>query len=77
MLEISWVSLVSGSPLISKSIRDAEVRTKTGASIVGIIREKEFHSNPKSDYSLREGDLVAVVGNQQERNDFKKLAGVY
>lgn len=77
MLEISWVSLIPGSPLISKSIKDAAVRTKTGASIVGIIREKEFHSNPKSDYSLQEGDLVAVVGNQQERNDFKKLAGVY
>ncbi len=77
MLEISWVTLISGSPLIGKSIEGAAVRTKTGASIVGIIHEKEFYSNPKSDYSLQEGDLVAVVGNQQERNDFKKLAGVY
>lgn len=77
MLEISWVTLTSGSPLIGKSIEGAAVRTKTGASIVGILHEKEFYSNPKSDYSLQEGDLVAVVGNRQERNDFKKLAGVY
>ncbi|MBU1712965.1 MAG: cation:proton antiporter [Proteobacteria bacterium] len=77
MLEISWITLISGSPLIGKSIEGAAVRTKTGASIVGIIHGKEFYSNPKSDYSLQEGDLVAVVGNQQERNDFKKLAGVY
>jgi monovalent cation:H+ antiporter-2, CPA2 family len=76
MLEISWVTLPSGSPLVSQSIKDAAVRTKTGASIVGIIHEKTFLSNPKADYLFQEGDLVAVVGNQQERNAFKKTAGV-
>ncbi|MBU0729567.1 MAG: cation:proton antiporter [Proteobacteria bacterium] len=77
MLEISWVTLMPGSPLVNKSIKDAAVRTTTGASIVGIIHEKVFHHNPKADYSFQEGDLVAVVGNQQERNGFKKMAGIY
>lgn len=76
ILEISWVELASGSPLISKSIQGAAIRTRTGASIVGIIHEKVFYSNPKADYSFQDGDLVAVVGNQQERNNFKKLAEV-
>ncbi|OGQ94985.1 MAG: portal protein [Deltaproteobacteria bacterium RIFOXYD12_FULL_57_12] len=76
MLEISWVTLLPESHLINKSIKDAAVRTKTGASIVGIIHEKVFHSNPKANYSFQEGDMVAVVGNQQERNEFKRLAGV-
>ncbi|MGA7879163.1 MAG: cation:proton antiporter [Desulfoferrobacter sp.] len=76
MLEISWVTLMPGSPLVSKSIQDTAVRTRTGASVVGIIHGEVFHSNPKADYSFQEGDLVAVVGNQQERNEFKKLAGV-
>lgn len=73
-LEISWVPIASASPLINKSIKDAAVRTRTGASIVGIIHEKVFHSNPKVDYTFKEGDLVAVVGNQLERGNFKKLA---
>jgi monovalent cation:H+ antiporter-2, CPA2 family len=76
MLEISWVTVGGQSPLIDKSIQEAAIRTRTGASIVAIVHEKIFHSNPKVDYSFREGDLVAVVGNQQERNDFKKLAEV-
>ena len=75
MLEISWVALGSGSPLIDKSIKDSAVRSRTGASIVGILREKVFHSNPKAEYALKEGDLVAVVGTQQERNEFKTLSG--
>jgi len=65
-----------GSPLVSQSLKDAAVRTRTGASVVGIIQGKLFHSNPEADYSFQEGDLVAVVGNQQERNEFKKIAGV-
>jgi len=76
MLEISWVTLMPGTPLISKSIKDAAVRTRTGASVVGIIQGKLFHSNPKADYTFQEEDLVAVVGNQQERNAFKRIAGV-
>ncbi|MDP2107173.1 MAG: NAD-binding protein, partial [Desulfobulbaceae bacterium] len=66
MLEISWVTLLADSPLISKSIKEAAIRTKTGVSIVGIIHEKVFYSNPKVDYCFQEGDLVAIVGNQQE-----------
>ncbi|MBF0259923.1 MAG: hypothetical protein HQK62_14015 [Desulfamplus sp.] len=75
-MEISWFTLSSVSPLVNKSIKDAAVRTVTGASIVGIIHEKQFKSNPKADYLFKEGDMVAVVGNQQERNNFKKLASV-
>jgi CPA2 family monovalent cation:H+ antiporter-2 len=74
MLEISWVTLMPGSPLLSKSIKDTAIRSKTGASIVGIIHEKIFQSNPNIDYTFQEGDLVAVVGNQHERNEFKKIA---
>jgi CPA2 family monovalent cation:H+ antiporter-2 len=76
MLEISWVDLTWESPLLHKSIKESAVRTRTGASIVGILQGKVFHSNPPVNYTFREGDLVAVVGNQQERNEFKKLAGV-
>jgi monovalent cation:H+ antiporter-2, CPA2 family len=76
MLEISWVTLTPGSPLLSKSIKDIAVRTRTGASVVGIIHGKTFYSNPKADYSFQEGDMVAVVGNQKERHEFKRLAGV-
>ncbi len=74
LLEISWVEISPKSSLIGASIKGAAVRTKTGASLVGVMHKKEFHSNPKADYCFTEGDLVAVVGNQQERLAFKKMA---
>ncbi|WP_446009520.1 cation:proton antiporter domain-containing protein [Candidatus Electrothrix sp.] len=75
MLEISWVTIAPESPLTDKNIGEAAVRTKTGVSIVGIIHGKEFYSNPKVDYTFQGGDLVAVVGNADERHAFHKLAG--
>ncbi len=75
ILEISWVDLHSTSPLVGKSIKEAAIRTKTGASIVGVICGDVVHSNPKVDYRFKEGDLVAVVGDQAERKEFKALAG--
>ena len=77
LLEITWVDLTAESPLIHKSIKEAAIRTRTGASVVGVIHGELFHSNPQVDYSFQEGDMVAVVGNQQERNEFKKLAGAF
>jgi CPA2 family monovalent cation:H+ antiporter-2 len=75
MLEISWVTIAPESPLANKNIGEAAVRSKTGASIVGIIHGKEFYSNPNVDYTFQSGDLVAVVGNADERHAFKTLAG--
>ncbi|WP_417911133.1 cation:proton antiporter [Candidatus Electronema sp. PJ] len=76
LLEISWFTIMPESHLVGKSIKEAAVRTRTGASIVGIIHEKVFISNPQIEYAFQVGDLVAVVGNQDERNAFKKLAGL-
>jgi CPA2 family monovalent cation:H+ antiporter-2 len=76
VLEISWVSLGSDSPLLGKSIKETAVRTKTGASIVGMIHKQEFLSNPKADTVFQAEDMVAVVGNYQEREAFKSLSRV-
>lgn len=74
LLEISWVEIPPQSPLIGATIKGAAVRTHTGASLVGIMHNKEFISNPKADYCFTEGDLIAVVGSKQEQLAFKKMA---
>jgi K+/H+ antiporter YhaU regulatory subunit KhtT len=61
---------------LGKSIKETAVRTKTGASIVGMIHKQEFLSNPKADTVFQAEDMVAVVGNYQEREAFKSLSRV-
>ncbi len=38
MIEAEWVDLTSDSPLAGKSIGELRVRSKTGTSIVAIVR---------------------------------------
>ena len=74
LLEISWVKLAPASPLLGKSLREAAVRNRTGASVVGVIHNNIFGSNPGPEYCFAADDMVAVVGNSRERENFSALA---
>lgn len=73
MLEITWVTLLPQSPLVGQTITEAAVRKRTGVSVVGVLQGKDFLPNPGVNYRFKRGDLVAIVGNQEQRNDFKQM----
>ncbi|MBW2357049.1 MAG: TrkA C-terminal domain-containing protein [Deltaproteobacteria bacterium] len=64
------------SPIADQSIREAAVRRRTGVSIVGLWRNGTFRPNPDAEMKLAGGDLLAVIGNADQRCAFQMLAGV-
>ncbi len=74
-LEIGWVRIAENSHFLGKTLMETAIRNTTGASVVGIIRNGIFAPNPKADYHFMAGDLAAVVGNKQEREQFQMMAG--
>jgi len=74
LLEVSWVEITPTSPLHGKTIAQMAIRTRTGASVVGVIHEGSFLTNPNAEHCFAGGDIVAVVGNTQEREAFRDLA---
>ena len=56
-----------------KSIGDLNIRSRTGASIVGHVHQGEFKPNPGADLTFSRKDIVAVIGNAEARETFKKL----
>jgi len=74
LLELTWVKLATDSPLNGSNIREAGIRSRTGASVVGVLRDGTFFPNPDADYRFAAGDLAAVIGGPQEREAFKKLS---
>jgi CPA2 family monovalent cation:H+ antiporter-2 len=74
LLEISWVHLAQDSPLNGKSLQEAAIRTRTGATLVGVIRGGIFRPNPAVEYTFAGDDIVAIVGSPREREHFKALA---
>lgn len=64
-LSIEWITLPFGSPSVGASIADGSFRTRTGASIVAVIREGSTVPAPGPDFVFASGDVVVAVGTPQ------------
>ena len=73
-LLLEWYSIPSGSACIGKTIRDLEVRTATGASIVSIIEpDRVKRLNPEADTVLNEGATLILAGDRRTITKLKRL----
>jgi monovalent cation:H+ antiporter-2, CPA2 family len=72
-IETEWVRLPEVTPLHGRTIGELEVRTKTGASIVAIVRDRQVIANPGPDERFKAGDLVGVMGAPEQRATFVTL----
>ncbi|MCO5051545.1 MAG: cation:proton antiporter [Verrucomicrobiae bacterium] len=60
--DLDTVAITAGCPAAGKLIRELELRTCTGASIVGIERSGTNLINPGPDEELQVGDQVLLLG---------------
>jgi K+/H+ antiporter YhaU regulatory subunit KhtT len=70
---IDQVEIGEGSPVIGKSIAETELRSRTGTTILSIERDGNIINNPGAKEVLQSGDLVALMGNPEEREQAKKI----
>jgi K+:H+ antiporter len=74
LLELSWVALPQQSPLIGRTIKDLEIRSRTGASIVGVLHQGQMQTNPSPEFCFSDHDLVGVMGEPIQLTAFQDLA---
>ena len=72
--DLQWIHLDQESPIVHKPIGESEIRKRTGASVVGVVREKQLRPNPDADFVLLPDDLVAFIGSEREREAFLLMA---
>jgi len=51
---------------VGKTLRDLQLRNKTGASIISIMRGDQIITNPPPDTVLQPGDVVVMIGKKEE-----------
>jgi CPA2 family monovalent cation:H+ antiporter-2 len=64
--DLETVKVTPASPAAGKLIRELELRTRTGASIVGIERGGANIINPGPDEELQSGDQVLLLGTRDQ-----------
>ena len=70
--DLETVTLTAGSPAIGKLIRELELRTQTGASIVAIERGGVNNVNPGPDEELQVNDQVLLLGSAAQLEKARK-----
>ncbi|MBE0584522.1 MAG: cation:proton antiporter [Desulfofustis sp.] len=69
--DLEWIRLEAGNTLINRSIGEAAIRRSTGASVVGVLRNKRLTPNPGPEFSFETNDMVAIIGSEEARQAFR------
>jgi TrkA domain protein len=54
-----------GSPFDGRPLGDTAMRTRTGVSLVAVMRAGQVHPSPGPEFTLSAGDLVVAVGTSE------------
>lgn len=64
--EIIWLQLPFENSIVGQSLGEANLRARTGASVVAIIRGQELLANPKSQTIFEADDRVGFIGDRDQ-----------
>ena len=64
-LNAGQVEIGPDSPFVDRPLGDTRARTRTGASIVAIVRGDEVLASPGPAEVLHEGDVLVVIGTAE------------
>jgi TrkA domain protein len=73
-LVLEWFTIEPGASCVGRTIRDLQVRTRTGASIVSIIEpDQTKRTNPEADTVLNAGATLIAAGDRRTIGALKRL----
>jgi CPA2 family monovalent cation:H+ antiporter-2 len=75
-IEIAWLRLPPGNPLVGLTLAEAKLRAQTGASVVAIMRNRQLLANPKSMTVFAAEDRIGLIGDQQQIAAAERLIAV-
>ena len=62
-----------GAPFDGRTLGDTALRTRTGVSVVAVMRAGQVHPSPTPDFTLTAGDLMVTVGTSEGLDNAVKI----
>ena len=72
-VEIIWVDLDQDSPLIGHTLLESSIRSRSGASVVAVVRNQQLIPNPKSMTFFEAGDRLGLIGEASQIENARAL----
>jgi CPA2 family monovalent cation:H+ antiporter-2 len=60
---MTWLRVAAGAPLVGQTLAEANLRARTGATVVAIMRGQELIPNPEPGARFHADDLVGLLGD--------------
>ena len=70
---LEWVDVPAESSLVGATLGEADIRQRTGVSVLAIQRGEETLTNPGSETRIEAGDTLIAVGSREECRTFQSL----
>lgn len=70
---IEVLTLTDNCRWIGKSLKELDIRSQVGVTILGVVRKDETIFNPKSDLQFLMDDKIIVAGEYKEINKLEEL----
>lgn len=64
-LAIDWLGVDPDTPYAGRTIGDARIRTRTGVSVVAVLRGEDPFPAPGPEFTIEPGDVLVVVGTAE------------
>jgi CPA2 family monovalent cation:H+ antiporter-2 len=65
--------LLDNSPALGKTLAQLDLRKRTGATIISIVRRNQAIPNPPADFVLAPGDLLVMMGSHRALENVAEL----
>jgi TrkA domain protein len=72
-IRMEWLKVESDSCVANTRIIDSRIRSRTGATVVGIQRGDSIIGSPDVTEVIRPGDVLMVIGTRQQTRNLESL----
>ncbi|WP_319778708.1 cation:proton antiporter [Maridesulfovibrio sp.] len=73
-INLNWVEVHRDAEIVGCSLAGSKIRTVTGVSVAGVLRDDHFIQNPDGDFIFMAGDIMGVLGGRENIEKFRLLA---
>ena len=70
---LDWIEVSDGSALAGRTIGDGELRTRTGCSLVAVLRDGTTEPAPGPEFVLQGGDVAVAVGTPEGLDQLRQI----
>jgi TrkA domain protein len=66
-------SIVEASPAVGKSLEEINLPSKSGVSVIAVVRDGKSYPNVGDDFKLAVGDILILLGGHKALDDAAQI----